>query len=290
MGDIPKDTTPVETPQEEKPAEYSYEDVHKETPKDIAENKEIPEGKNAVEKKAEEIKPEEKKPEEKPEEVLDTGKLAKEVATEVAKEIKPAEPTPPEKTEEEVYQEWAKTFEEEHGRIPTWTEAMKYLKEESTKEVLKTLEERETKKREDEEKVKTEQEENDKVLIKNFNETIDGDLEDLYANGKLTPIKDEKNKADQGVIERKALFQTMLDVNAKRAEEGKKPIYSVKEIYYEHYKKPTSQPAGADAPVSLGKGVSPQPEGDEKELDYVKDVQKSTWGAMRNLLKPKSQG
>jgi hypothetical protein len=65
----------------------------------------------------------------------------------------------------------------------------------------------------------------------------------------------------------------MLDVNLERQKAGKPYVYSIKEIYYEHYKAPTPESqdvAGADAPVS----PSHTPVGEEpKEMDYVKDIQ-----------------
>jgi len=58
----------------------------------------------------------------------------------------------------------------------------------------------------------------------------------------------------------------MTDVNEKRAKEGKPVIYSIKEIFYEHYKKPTREVPGADAPVFGKSGhTSPDKSG---EIDY----------------------
>jgi hypothetical protein len=71
--------------------------------------------------------------------------------------------------------------------------------------------------------------------------------------------------------ERKELFKTMLDVNTERQKEGKAPIYSIKEVFYEHYKK-DKQPAGADAPISMGKGVNPP---EEKDINYAEVHKKS---------------
>lgn len=272
MDNIPK--TPPEIPAEEKQPEYSYLDLHKETPSEIAENKEIPEEEKPEDKKEEEApKPEEK------EEVLDTGKLAEEVADKVVEKTRPPEEPVKPKTEDQEYQEWATAFKEEQGKEPSWTDVAMHLKEEA----IKAIDEREAEKAKQAEEENKQKAENEKQLTENFNALINDDLSDLYSKGKLSPVKDKDNPSDQGIVERKALFQKMLEVNQARAAEGKRPVYSIKEIYYEHYEKPNAQPPGEDAPVSLGKGASPQ--GEEQELDYNKDVKGTTWGSLRNLLK-----
>ena len=80
---------------------------------------------------------------------------------------------------------------------------------------------------------------------KAFNNYVDEQLDELHVSGKIN-----KNDPKQ----RTALFQKMMEVNDERVKTGKPPIYSVKEIFYEHYTPPTAQVAGADAPVSAGRG------------------------------------
>lgn len=107
---------------------------------------------------------------------------------------------------------------------------------------------------------KIEQEKTTKAQTEQFNKYVDEQLDDLHNAGKIDKTNEEQ---------RKELFKTMLDVNVARTKEGKPPIYSLKEIFYEHYKAPTKQPAGADAPVSPGRSGG---EKDTKEIDYAKDV------------------
>jgi hypothetical protein len=262
-------------PPEEKPAEYSYDELHKEEVKDIASNTEVPEEKSP-EKPVEEKKSEVP---EKPEEVIDTSKLAEEVADKVVEKTKPPEEKPIEKTEEEKYKEWANDFKTKEGKDPTWTDVATHLKEDA----IKAIDDREAEKVRVAEETKKVAEENDKKLTDNFNKIVDEDLDDLYKSNKLTPIKDKANPSDQGILERKALFNTMLEVNTERAKEGKRPIYSIKEIYYEHYTKPNAQPAGENAPISVGKGAPSSGE-EEQELDYNKDVKNTTWGNLRAVF------
>lgn len=115
---------------------------------------------------------------------------------------------------------------------------------------------------------------------KQYDRYIDSQLDDLVKSNKLPPIKDDKDEKDLGVIERRNLFKTMYDVNMKIAEENKtlpadqqKPlINSLKEIFYEHYKPMSTQPAGADAPIA-GKTSVVTPT-NEDEIDY-KEIHKA---------------
>ena len=242
----------LNTPPDEK--EYSYNDLHKETTETIASNTELP--KEPDKKVVEPVK--EEKPAEKTEE-LDTNKLVEDVANKVVEKIAPPDEK---KTEDQEYIDWANKFKEDEGKEPTWTDVAKHLKEEA----IKAIDEREALKAKQTEETKKIADENEKRSIETFNKIVDEDLEDLYTNKKLTPIADKNNPSDQGVVERKALFQKMLDVNTQRATEGKRPIYSIKEIFYEHYTKPNAQPAGVDAPISMGKGTSPTGQ-EEQEIN-----------------------
>lgn len=107
---------------------------------------------------------------------------------------------------------------------------------------------------EEEQRARQAAEESNKTQLDSYNRFIDDQIDDLQKAGK---IKD--------VDERRALFQTMLDVNLERQENGQPPIYSLKEIYYEYYQPPVREVPGADAPVSPGQGAI-QPE--DKEVDY----------------------
>ena len=99
-----------------------------------------------------------------------------------------------------------------------------------------------------------------------WNKYWDEQVEDLINSGKLPKVEDKDNPNDPGVVAKKALYQKMWEVTQERVKGGKQPISSLKEIFYEHYEDPSAQPAGADAPVSLGKKAVSG--GDSKDYSY----------------------
>ena len=264
-----KPVTPVvETPVVETP-EFKNEDLKKPF-EEIASNKELP-----VEEKKEE-KPEEK-PEEKEEEiVIDPNKIAEDVAAKVTENLKPAEVEEKKEEVKDAYQEFFDKVKAEKGREPNWAEVSKFIQEQT----LASIKEERVQEQKAEDERKATETKATEELTKRFNATLDEEIQELYDKGELTPIKDKNNPNDQGVIERKSLFQKMLDVNIERANfrseeypNGKPPIMSIMRIKLGYWTKPEAQPAGEEAPISMGKG-SPAGEGEESELDYSKDVHK----------------
>ncbi len=262
---------PVEPPVEDKD-QYFYGDLHKEPIKEIAQNEELPKEEvpevKSEEKPAEPVKPEEKV-EIKPEE------LAEEISTKVAEKL-----TPKEEIEvKDKYSEFFEKIQAEKGREPNWIELSQFLEEQA---VLR-VEEKQVEAQKAATKQKEEEDKASEAFIKRFNSQIDEELEELYKSGNLSAIKDANNPSDPGVVERKALFQAMLDANAKRATEGKDAILSIARIFYGgYYKKPNTQPAGAEAPVSMGTGTPAGGE-EEQELDYNKDVHRS-WNVFKKIV------
>ena len=203
-----------------------------------------------------------KEPEEKKEvEVeFDPAKWKEEITESVSKKIEDVMKSS--LTEEEKKE----TVDKLQGYKSKWTSESRTPTDydEILEEAANFIEFRNKKTQEEQAKVQEEQtkkqEEYNKTQIEQFNKYTDEQLEDLMTQGKI-PRNDEES--------RKALFQTMLEVNQERVKENKNPIYSIKEIFYEHYKPVNTQPAGADAPISAGKG-NVSPEG--QELDYQRDV------------------
>lgn len=107
-----------------------------------------------------------------------------------------------------------------------------------------------------------------KQFEEDFNKMIDEELNEMYTNNKLPKIVDEKDPDDPGIKARFELFKTMKEVNEKRVTAGQQPITSISRIYNNYYKLPTSQPAGADAPVSAGRGVVTEEK--EEVMPYAK--------------------
>lgn len=265
-------TPPVETPVEEKPPEFANEDLKKQSFEEIAKNKEVPEvepteeekTKIAADEKAKADAEAAKKAEEEEKEI-EPEELAEEISTKVAEKLTPKE----EKEVKSKYDEFFEKVQADKGREPNWKELSEFLEEQA---VLK-VEQKQKVAKEAEDKRKEEENKATEAFTARFNKQLDEEIEELYKNGNLTPIKDKTNPNDQGVIERKALFQAMLDTNQKRATEGLDTILSISRIFYGgYYKKPNVQPPGAEAPVSMGQGT-PAGEG-EQELDYNKDIKK----------------
>lgn len=223
----------------------------------------VAEDKNPIEEHVEEIK--KTKKDEKVEEPVkeegvdfDPEQLKKDIAEEVKKYL-------PNQTKEEaketkdaidLYLEQA----EKEGRNPTWKEAIKILQEETTKKVRAELAQEEENRQKAIEEANQTKAENEKKQQEAFNRYVDEQLTELKEAGKFDPTNE---------TERKALFSKMLEVNQERVQKGKAPIYSIKEIFYEHYKPTTTQPAGVDAPVSPGK-TAPVDSGDDYSYSDLK--------------------
>ena len=190
---------------------------------------------------------------------FDPEKFGEEISEKTAKKIIEAQthrPEPDKEVDKELQAPWIK----ENRNPKDWEEIADWG---VTKKGILDKREHEAETAE-QEKVKKETEEFNKKQVEEFNKFTDDQLKDLTDAGKIKTPE-----------ERKALFQAMLDTNIARQKEGKAPIYSIKEIFYEHYTapKPGAQPAGADAPVAPSAGGVTT---EEKEVNY-NDVHKKTF-------------
>lgn len=242
----------------------------------------VKDGKVVEEKEPEvEEEPEEPKEEPKePKEEVDLSKLKEEIKGEVKQETTDkilealtGEKEKKDEKENELISPWAK-----EGRNPKDYEEVSDWGAEKVKILQRREAEAERVKTEKETKLQKELEADRQKL---FDKHIDEQLNDLIENKRLPKPINKDDPKDEGVVARKALFQTMLDVNKKRAENNKAPIYSLKEIFYEHYKAPKKEVAGADAPVFSGSGKF-TPQGAEEEINY-KDIHGAR--SMTDLLK-----
>lgn len=213
------------------------------------------------------------------EEKFDPKKFKEEVASEIstkvsqdttAKIVEALKGKDTTNKEVNIYQKMASDFmakERAAGREPTWESAFAFLAENSTKlavENIKKEQQEQAKKYEDQ---KRQYAETEKARTQAFNKYLDEQLEDLHKSGRVP--KEDKEL-------RKALFQTMMDVNTARVKQGQQPIYSIKEIYYEHFKAPNREVAGADAPVSAGLRSSGHSVDDSQEYSYG-DIKKKSF-------------
>ena len=220
-------------------------------------NNEVVEEVSLIEKKAEEMKaaPKEEVKEMAPEPKIDPSAIARETAEKTAKEMADKiskaltgkeEAT---KAEKSKYEAAAEEFENKNGRPPAWHELVPFMVDDALEKIEQRQAEKAAKENERLGQINKYNEDRSKA----FNAQIDTELNDLMSSNRLPKTEDA----------RKALFQTMLEVNTARQSEGKTPIYSLKEIFYEHYKAPNAQPAGADAPVSAGRGGTVTPGEDD---------------------------
>src|SRR3990167_8094823 len=204
-----------------------------------------------------------------------TKKIAQEAAEEAARKVveesKKVEPPKEEVNEpepqEKEYEDWVEGFQKDKGRRPTYMEAMEFVSTKveeniAKKEEVKVKEAEETQKQQQQEQ----QEERDRI-----NRFVDDELQELYSSGRLTKIEDPNNPSDQGVIERKALFQAWQTVNQQRRTEGKPEIISATRIFEFYYKKPNQQPAGEQAPIAGAQNSGEVPS-ENKDIDYMKDI------------------
>lgn len=267
-----KVTTTVEETEEAPEKEINYtEDIKGKSMSEVVkepDEKEEPEVVVEEEKPEQETKPKEDKPE------LDTEKLKKDIADETTNKIVEAL-TGKDKTETEEkvdeYEKWASQYTEETGKQPTWVEAAKFIKDQAKAEIL--ADQQEQVRTNQEQQIEAKKVEDEK--IKKFNGEVDEELAELYASNKLAKIKDAEDPNDRGVVERKALFQTMIEVNAKRVEAGQEPIRSISRIYNNYHKAPTRQPAGADAAI-INNRASTGSASDDENYSY-KDIHGKGW-------------
>jgi len=255
----------------------------------------LDEEENPIEKKAKEI-PKEKEIE------IDEDEFGKKIAENIVKTQDELETKKREEAEAKAKQE-ADEAKMKDERVPIYVregrnpkdygeineEAIRIAKLEFSSEFDKRESDRIAKQTEQEEAKKTEAQKKEEAQNQ-YNKYIDNQLDDLVKSNKLPPVRNKDDEKDLGVMERRNLFKTMYDVNIKIAEENKtlppeqqKPlINSLKEIFYEHYKPMSTQPAGYDAPVA-GKTSVIAPTNDE-EIDYREiHSTKNFW----DFMKPK---
>lgn len=272
-----KKTTITETEEttEDPKQEIDYqEDIKDKSLKDIASEKTEEVEEKKEEPKSDPVATEVKEEDPKPEIDLEENnrKIAEETAKKTREEIADLlKGDPKEEEKKDAYTEWAEKYTEDTGKSPTWVEAAKFIKDQAKAELI--AEQQEAYKAQQE--AQTKQAEQEQGYEKQLNSMIDEELNELYASGKLTRIKDKEDPNDPGVRERKALMQTMYDVNVKRAQTGASPIYSVARIHSNYFKGVNRQPAGADAMITNNRaGSAPTDEGD---YEYVKDIKGKGW-------------
>lgn len=217
--------------------------------------------------------------------------IAKQTADELEKRRKESEaPAEPEPTEDEKkatakYLEWEATFKAKNNRPPSYWEAQNFVRETVKEELKIELKQDAENERKAEEQRQQEINQKREEEQKRVDSIVDDELQDLYNAGKLTKIQDPNNPSDQGVLERKALFQTWMEVNNARRAKGLPDIISATRIFYgadetgkPYFTKPNAQPAGANAPVQGNKGSATPP---SAEGSYTYADLKKPWSFFR---------
>lgn len=259
-----KKTTTVEETVDETPEEINYtEDLKDKSMEQIAAEPE------KVEEPVEEVKEEAPVESETEEIEFDPQALKEEAVVEAEKRLlDKLKGSDAKETKENVdeYQQWAEGFSQSHGgKAPEWKDAFSWMEERA----ITRLEDRQAKKAQEQ---LTQQEEASKAeatQMDTVNKYVDEQLNDLYTSGKFPRIQNAEDPNDVGTINRKALFEQTMKINKERLDKGL-PSKTIKEVFYEDFKAPNQQPAGANAPISAGRGSAVQ--GDSEEIDYIKDV------------------
>ena len=243
VEETPKDKTPKEkeTPEKNAYVDERIEDFLSEEPKETPKDK--PEDKPEAPPEAPEA-PEEpplEEPKETPE--VDVTALKEEVTKEVTEGI--AQRLIGERKPEEELSPW-----EKEGRNPKdYDEIANYVADLTQKRIA----EQQAEVRKEEEEERARQTEYQQKTNEEWNTYWNEQLEDLRAQDKLPKVVKADDEKDAGRVAERGIFNQMFQLNIKRNAEGKVPITNIKEFYYEHYKNPTDQPPGADAPISGGR-------------------------------------
>jgi hypothetical protein len=251
-----KKTTTVTEEVEETPIDYVKDLKDKTMEQVAAAPKEEPE----ITEEVKEVPVEEKKTVE-----FDPEQLKKEAVDEaravITQELKG---DTKEETKENVdaYQEYQKDFFEKNNRQPTWFEVSHFMEDRAV-ERLRAEQAAESKAREE---AATKQQEDLKQQTDATNKYVDDTLNELYSANKLPRIQDKDNPDDYGKRVQGQLLRTVVEVNQKRIE-SQLPPKTLKEIFYEDFKMPERQVAGANAPVNMGRGGY-NPDNDSEEIDY----------------------
>lgn len=161
--------------------------------------------------------------------------------------------------EQDDYDKFVNDFKtKNNGEVPQWKEVAEYLKNKAVEEV----ETRQKQAQEQQDKDKQESEKQTAATQEQNFKYWQSQLEEMEGKG-LIPKMDKPEKGDKGFDARVQLYGHMANTWNK---EGVTPITNLYEAHSKHYEEPTKQPAGGDAPVSIGQGS--EGGGDDDKYDY----------------------
>lgn len=114
---------------------------------------------------------------------------------------------------------------------------------------------------------KRKQQEDFDQRVATLNSRINGEMEELYAMGKLVKPKDINDPNDPAAKRVKDLFDQAARYNEKQGREGKPLVDSIAKYYFMYYQPAEEkQPPGADAPVSGNRAAPPE---DGGQISYA---------------------
>ena len=278
----------------------AQKEQNKETPEKVEKQEEV---EDKVQEKVKEVK--EKKATERKEKIIEESvKAAKEavIAEQKAKEEALKKEEDDKKAKEELekkrnYQpKWKLNpdadKDDKGNPIPnSYDEIFEEAKVGAKTEILAELEEKERTRAAEEAKKMEEAknvEEAKKQADAQLNQQIEDEYNELVSEGKLPAIKDSNNQEDEGVKAKTNLFKVGMEYNNERIKEGKRPIASLKLIYYEKFKEPVKQPAGDKAPIA-GSSATTTQANNEPTVNY-KDLHRMSYREIMMNLRSKMAG
>jgi hypothetical protein len=249
-----KKTTTVTEEVDETPIDYAKDIAGKDFEQIAAPVKEEPKEEVKEEPKEEEYETVEFDPAQLKKEAVEEARAA------IAEQLKGDSK---EETKENVseYVAYQEEFFKKNNRQPTWFEVAEFMEDKA----LAKLEAKQTEQAKAKEEEVTKQRDEQQRQTDATNKYVEDTLNELYTSNKLPRIQDKENPDDYGKRVQNQLLRTVVDVNQKRIAESLPPK-TLKEIFYEDFKMPEKEVAGAKVPVNMGRGgFSPD---DSEELDY----------------------
>lgn len=150
--------------------------------------------------------------------------------------------------EKDDYDKFVDDYTEKNGKAPEWKQVATFLEDRAIARIDARQKEADEKKKQEEEATKKTQEETSNANFKIWQ----GQLEELESKG-LLPKMVKPEVGDKGFDARVKLYGHMQNTWNTTT-----PLSNMWEVHAKYYTQPETQPAGADAPVSIGTGTVSQ--------------------------------
>ena len=180
--------------------------------------------------------------------------------------------------EKDDYDKFVEKYTAENGKAPEWKQVATFLEERAVNRI-KAEQQAEKEKAETE---KTNQEKTKQELVEQNVKIWNNQLDEMEKAG-MIPKMEKNEKGDEGFDARIKLYGDMQSTFG----EGKTPVTNMYEVYSKFYKQGRpqgAQPAGADAPISMGTNAEPEDEQDFK-YDEIHQGARNLESFIANTLK-----